>query len=164
MIIRLLSSYQKADIMPTAARASVGRALRVAHYAFRQAFQDELPAGLSLPLAGVLLRLEEEDGLSGAELARRETVTPQTMNQLVARLLDLGLVERRRHQTHGRILTLHLTRAGRRALERCMAIAADIEDRILDGFSAAERRALLAALHRCTQAATSFTAGERLSS
>src|SRR5258707_7752359 len=103
--------------MPIAARAPVGMALRAAFFAFRQAVQEGLPAGLSLPLAGVLLRLDEEDGLSAAELARREMVTAQTMNQLVARLLDLGLVERRRHHTHGRILTIHLTRKGSRTLD-----------------------------------------------
>ncbi len=145
--------------MQLAARAPVGLALRAAHYAFRQALQDRLPAGLSLPLAGVLVRLEEEDGLSSAELARRELVTAQTMTQLVGRLLDLGLVERRRHNTHGRILTVHLTRSGHRTVDRCMSIAADIENRMLDGFSTAERRSLLAALQRCTRAAQTAARG-----
>jgi DNA-binding MarR family transcriptional regulator len=136
-----------------AARAPVGLALRAAHYAFRQALQEQLPVGLSLPLAGVLIRVDEEGGLSAAELARREGVTAQTMNQLVMRLLELGLVERRHHRTHGRILTIHLTRAGRRTLDRCTASAADIEDRMLHGFSRAERRGLLAALQRCARSA-----------
>jgi DNA-binding MarR family transcriptional regulator len=154
----VLSSYQKADIIPTATGAPVGLALRAAHYAFRQALQEVLPAGLSLPLAGVLVQLEQEDGLSAAELARREAVTAQTMTQLVGRLLDLGLVERRRHSTHGRILTIHLTRKGHRAVDTCMSIAGEIENRILDGFTAAERRGLLLALQRCTRSAVSQTA------
>jgi DNA-binding MarR family transcriptional regulator len=137
--------------MPIADRAPVGLALRTASYAFRRALQEQLPAGLSLPLVAVLARLDEEDGLSGAELARRELVTAQTMNQLVVRLLDLGLVERRRHQTHGRILTIHVTRAGQRTLDRCAAIAGRIEERMLVGFSTAERRRLLASLQRCAE-------------
>ena len=92
----------------------VGLALRRALYTFRQALELELrPMQLSLPLAGILVSLGQEDGLSGAELARRETVSAQTMNQLVARLVRRGLVERRPHPTHGRILTLHVTGAGR---------------------------------------------------
>lgn len=43
-------------------------------------------------------------------------MTAQTMNQLVASLVERGLVERRRHHTRGRILTLDLTGAGEAAL------------------------------------------------
>jgi DNA-binding MarR family transcriptional regulator len=121
--------------------------------AFRLAVQDvlrELP--LSLPLASVLLDLSEEDGLSSAELARRETVTAQTMNQLVARLVDRGLVARRRHQTHGRILTLHLTPAGRQMLHRGEQLATRVEHDMLRDFSAQERRRLLDDLNRCARA------------
>jgi DNA-binding MarR family transcriptional regulator len=67
-------------------------------------------------------------------VARRETVTAQTMNQLVARLAERGLVERRGHETHGRILTIHLTEAGRRALADALAVAAVEEERMLRGF------------------------------
>src|ERR1700736_3445359 len=105
-------------------RATVGIALRRAHYTFRQVLEVGLrPLNLSLPLAGILFALAQEDGLSGAELARRETVTAQTMNQLVTRLVERGLVERRPHATHGRILTLHLTDAGRQTLADGQAVA-----------------------------------------
>jgi DNA-binding MarR family transcriptional regulator len=133
-------------------RAAVGIALRRALYTFRQVLEVRLrPLNLSLPLAGILVALGQEDGLSGAELARRETVTPQTMNQLVARLVERGLVERRRHHTHGRILTLHLTTAGEAALVDALAVAAVEEERMLSGFSPRERQQLLSYLERCVE-------------
>ena len=131
----------------------VGLALRRALYTFRQALEVELrPLQLSLPLAGILVSLGQEDGLSGAELARRETVTAQTMNQLVARLVERGLVERRPHRTHGRILTLHLTRAGRQLLADALAVAAAVEERMLSGFSSRDRDRLRGDLDRCVEA------------
>ena len=135
--------------MQPAAEGNVGLALRRALYTFRQALEIELrPLQLSLPLAGILVSLGQEDGLSGAELARRETVTAQTMNQLVARLVKQGLVERRRHPTHGRILTLHLTDAGRQALANGLGLAAAVEAQMLSAFSPRERARLLGDLER----------------
>jgi DNA-binding MarR family transcriptional regulator len=131
----------------------VGIALRRALFTFRQALQCQLrPINLSLAHTGILLALQQEDGLSGAELARRETVTAQTMNQLVARLVERGLVERRRHATHGRILTLHLTDAGRETLADGQALAAAVERCMLSGFSSGERQRLLHDLERCAEA------------
>lgn len=133
--------------------ATVGIALRRAHYTFRQALEPELrPMKLSGPLVGILQSLVQEDGLSGAELARRETVTAQTVNQLVARLVQRELVERRRHATHGRILTLHLTDAGTKALADSLALAAEVEERMLSAFSPRERDRLLHDLWRCVEA------------
>ncbi|HEX4755764.1 MAG TPA: MarR family transcriptional regulator, partial [Candidatus Dormibacteraeota bacterium] len=75
----------------------------------------------------------------------------QTMNQLVAGLVERGLVERRRHHTHGRILTLHLTKAGEAALADALAVAAVEEERMLNGFSSRERQQLLGYLERCVE-------------
>jgi DNA-binding MarR family transcriptional regulator len=144
--------------MATRTEASIGIAMRRAHYTFRQVMEGELrPLALSLPLAGIMLSLRQEDGLSGAELARRETVTAQTMNQLVARLVDRGLVERRRHSSHGRILTLHLTDAGQALLADVLALALDVEDRMLSGFSTSERRRFLGDLERCAQTLAQYS-------
>jgi DNA-binding MarR family transcriptional regulator len=135
------------------AYAPLGRSMRTAHYAFRQVLEGALrPTGMSLPLAGILVRLDEEDGLSSAELARREGVTAQTVNHLVGRLLDLGLVERRQHQTHGRILTVHLTRAGRRTLGVCLRAGDAVEKQMLSDFTPEQRRQLLSGLRRCARA------------
>ena len=140
-------------MQPRPAVPRLGLALRRAQYVFRQALESELrPLQLSLPLASLLFGLSLEDGLSSAELARREAVTAQTMNQTVAGAVERGLVERRRHSTHGRILTLHLTRTGRRALTQALELGAGVEARMLAGFTAPDRRRLLRDLERCADA------------
>lgn len=140
--------------MPTTPRApAVGLALRRAQYAFRFALEAELrPLQLSLSQASLLFNLYQEDGLSSAEIARREGVTAQTMNQVVAGVVERGLVERRPHSSHGRILTLHITRAGRRAMAQALYLGEGVEARMLDGFTAVDRRRLLRDLERCADA------------
>jgi DNA-binding MarR family transcriptional regulator len=149
--------YQEADIIESPRNASIGRALRRTFQAFRMAADAELSSlGMSLPLANVLMDVGAEDGISSAELARRVVVTAQTMNDLVAGLLDRKLVERRRHTSHGRILTVHLTAAGADVVERCTAITADVEQRMLRGLIATERRGLLRDLRRCSDALAGY--------
>ena len=140
--------------MPSTRRGpAVGLALRRAHYAFRFALEAELrPLQLSLSQASLLFNLFEDDGLSSAEIARREGVTAQTMNQVVAGAVERGLIERRPHSSHGRIITLHLTRAGRRAMAQALHLAEGLEAHMLDGFTAADRRRLLRDLERCADA------------
>ena len=148
-----MTAYQEPDYSKRPRRPAVSLAVRHAHYRIRQEIEADLRSiDLSLPQAGILMDLSEEDGLSGAELARRQTVTAQTMNQLVARLLERGLVERRPHGSHGRILTLHLTAEGGRLLDAGLTRAAAVEERMLRAFSAAERARLLRDLQRCVAA------------
>lgn len=140
--------------MPTTHRSpDVGLALRRAHYAFRFALEAKLrPLQLSLSQASLLFTLFQEDGLSSAEIARREGVTAQTMNQVVAGAVERGLVERRPHSSHGRIITLHITRAGKRAMTQALHLGGGLEARMLEGFTAVDRRRLLRDLERCADA------------
>ncbi len=133
--------------------APVGRALRQTLQSFRAAADAELARiSMSLPLANVLIDLVEADGISSAELSRRVSVTAQTMTHLVSSLIDRGLVERRRHQSHGRILTVHLTPDGRRVVAECIAVTTEVERRMTSGLSATQQQRLLADLGRCRAA------------
>ena len=75
------------------------------------------PHGLTPPQYGVLTVLAREPGTSGADLARACTTTPQAMNGVLATLEREGLVKRRPHPTHGRILQATLTGEGQRRVE-----------------------------------------------
>ncbi|WP_432181615.1 MarR family winged helix-turn-helix transcriptional regulator [Streptomyces sp. NBC_00063] len=99
-----------------------------------------LPAHYSL-----LIRVHLEPGLTGAELARRLSVTPQAVASLVSRLEKRGQLERRPHPRHGHVQELHLTDAGRDALRQADAVATRIEQRIIDKLGP-ENAALLTAL------------------
>jgi DNA-binding MarR family transcriptional regulator len=68
---------------------------------------------LSLTEAAVLKRLELDGPATTADLARAESMKPQSMGATVAGLEEGGLVERKPHSTDGRQLLIHLTAKGR---------------------------------------------------
>jgi DNA-binding MarR family transcriptional regulator len=67
---------------------------------------------LSLTESAVLARLAKDGPATTAELARAESMKPQSMGTTVAALEDLGLVERKPHQTDGRQVKIELTAKG----------------------------------------------------
>jgi DNA-binding MarR family transcriptional regulator len=100
----------------------------------------------------LLTALDEEPGLSNADLARRAFVTPQTMNQLLRELEHKRWVTRRPHPDHGRILQADLTQQGHAALRSCHQAVNAIEEQMLAGLSPARRQQLTAARRTCIEA------------
>lgn len=143
---------------PGGGAGDVGYPLKRAQHALRLAMDAALaPLDLSTPQYVVLSVLERaehagEDALSGAELARRCFVTPQTMTGLVGGLEGRALVRRRPHPTHGRVLEVGMTGAGRATLRRAHAAAGAVEDRMLAGRTAADRRQFAVWLQDCAEA------------
>ena len=68
--------------------------------------------GLSWSQAAAMGRLERHGAMTTAELARAETVKPQSMGALLAELEQDGLVRREPHPTDGRQILFSLTDAG----------------------------------------------------
>jgi len=133
--------------------ARVGYALKQAQQALRAAMDDALrPHGLTTAQYAALAALEEGGALSGAELARRSFVTPQTMTDIVAKLEAAGLVERQPGGADRRVVRLGLTEAGRSRLAGGHAVVEAVEERMLRGFADAERAWLRDALRRCADA------------
>jgi DNA-binding MarR family transcriptional regulator len=60
----------------------------------------------------VLSRLEKEGPATIADLARAESVTPQSMGIAVASLEEMGLLERKAHPTDGRQMMIGLSAKG----------------------------------------------------
>jgi DNA-binding MarR family transcriptional regulator len=67
---------------------------------------------LSLTEYAVLARLSKHGPATTAELARAESVRPQSMGATVATLEELGLVERKPDPTDGRQVKIALTTKG----------------------------------------------------
>jgi DNA-binding MarR family transcriptional regulator len=67
---------------------------------------------LSLTEYAVLARVANEGPATTAELARAESVRPQSMSATVATLEEMGLVQRRPHPTDGRQMKIELTAKG----------------------------------------------------
>jgi DNA-binding MarR family transcriptional regulator len=87
--------------------------------------------------------------MSGADLARRAFVTPQTMNRILVNLDKAGLIERAPHAKSGRVLDTRLSPAGRRLLDNCRERVDAVENTMLSGLTAAEREQLRDLLQRC---------------
>lgn len=107
------------------------------------------PHGLTVPQYTALSILRDRGGLSNAQLARRTYVTPQSMNEVIAKLERDGLVARSPAANHGRILEMTLTRAGREVLHRCEDAVTEMESRMLADLDDDDRAQLLTALKDC---------------
>jgi len=68
---------------------------------------------LSLTEAAVIGRLDREGAFTIADLARAESVKPQSMGTVIASLEELGFVARNPHPTDGRQVMIQLTPKGR---------------------------------------------------
>jgi DNA-binding MarR family transcriptional regulator len=118
--------------------------LRAAQHAVRTRLDADLAAtGLTTPQYAVLAEIDRQGELSASALAREFGMSAQTINVLVQGLETAGLLRRSAHPTHGRILLANLTTSGKRASERGRAVCMGLQDRILSGLSASERRVLM---------------------
>jgi DNA-binding MarR family transcriptional regulator len=108
------------------------------------------PLGLTHAQLAALaqLGLDRSHGFSGAELANRAGVTPQSMSTAIASLLERELVVRTPHPTHGRVLEVRITSEGARLLERAQAAAKTVEDRAVAQLSDEEHAHLSSLVHR----------------
>ena len=124
----------------------IGRLHRVLARELREMLR---PYHLSLPAYTALSVLRRRPGLSNAELARRSLITPQAMNELIARLLDCKLVVRRVDSNHNRILQTRLTARGERLMEQCETETRELEQRMLAGIPDSDQLRLLEMLRTC---------------
>jgi DNA-binding MarR family transcriptional regulator len=128
--------------------------LRRTQHAVRTGLDAELAStGLTTPQYTVLAALEREGDLSASDLAREFGMTAQTVNVLVRALEQCGLLRRKQHPDHGRILLLSLTSAGRRALNHGRQIALRFQQAVLREMPSAERVELMRRLQAVERAA-----------
>jgi DNA-binding MarR family transcriptional regulator len=117
----------------------VGRMDRVVRRHIHDAVKGH---GLSVNQYTTLSVLDRRSGLSNAQLARRALVSPQSMNEVLLTLERRGLVRRRAHPDHGRILQARLTAKGRRLLAACDAGVREVEARMIGDLSPSDQAAL----------------------
>jgi DNA-binding MarR family transcriptional regulator len=67
---------------------------------------------LSLTESAVMKRLATDGPATTADLARAESMRPQSMGTTIAALEEMGLVERKPHPTDGRQVNIDLTPKG----------------------------------------------------
>jgi DNA-binding MarR family transcriptional regulator len=122
---------------------AISQVRRAARRAARQAWEQEpLP-----PAHSELLRLAaDRPGITVADAAHELRLAPNTVSTLVGKLTAAGLLRRSRGPQDARTALLTITDSARRRLAQYRDLRADLAGRALSRLSAADRRALAAAL------------------
>jgi DNA-binding MarR family transcriptional regulator len=120
-----------------------GFLLRQAWVELRAALEGVLREhGITPPQYGALSVLARDAPMSGADLARASSTTAQATNGVVATLEREGLVERRPHPTHGRILEVFLSDEGKRRVEAANPAVRELEAIIEAGYASEQVAAI----------------------
>lgn len=94
----------------------------------------------------IMARLEEAGPLTTADLARAESVKPQSMGGTLAAMEEEGLVERQPHPTDGRQILYALTDEGLEARRKVSLAKREWLLAAIAQLSRAEQKTLLAAV------------------
>jgi DNA-binding MarR family transcriptional regulator len=126
------------------------RLWRASHTRIAEALET---VGLTPALFGLLNFLGAREGAIQQEIGSAMGIDPSTMVSLIDELESAGLARRRPHPTDRRAREVSITPKGRRLLERARRMAFQVEDEVLRGLTAAERRQLLTLLRRALSSA-----------
>ena len=140
---------------PSRAEQVIGFLFKSLHHSLRQAVDEALRRNnfeLSFAHMATLFGLHFEPGSTGAQLARRATVSPQTINPVLRRLEAEGLIERRPHPDSLRADSWFLTDEGTAQFRRAQAVAEGVFSRMLSALEEPEIERLQDYLRRCIAA------------
>ncbi len=124
---------------------------RLAKQVMRRSDPEAL--GMDLRLLMALSYLGDHDGAPQQELVDALCMDAKNVVLLLNDLEDMGHLIRRRDSEDRRRHRVHITDAGRRALERAARAQEAIEDDVLQGLDAEERATLWALLTRALRGA-----------
>ncbi|WP_037582478.1 MarR family winged helix-turn-helix transcriptional regulator [Phaeacidiphilus oryzae] len=116
--------------------------------------------GLRLGQDHLLAALWEEDGRTPGEIAAATNVTTPAVTKVSARMVEAGLITRRRDERDNRLVRLYLTDAGRALREPVETERRLLEETITAGLTAAERKHLMSALAKIHRSASELLDAE----
>ena len=109
--------------------------------------------GLTPALFALLNVIGAREGAIQQELGSAMGIDRSTMVALIDQLESAGLAKRRPSATDRRARQIEITPKGRRLLQRARRMVAQVEDGVLAGLTAEERRELEALLRRALDSA-----------
>jgi MarR family transcriptional regulator, organic hydroperoxide resistance regulator len=127
--------------------------------------QMERATGIPGAQLWALHEVAQTNGLSVGELASRLRVHQTTVSNLLNRLEASGFLHRARAPSDRRMVHIHITAAGRKALKRAAAPARGLLPSVLDTMSAAQLRKVhdgLAVLVECLGGSNAALAAQPL--
>ena len=116
--------------------------------------------GLRLGQDHLLAALWEQDGRTPGEIAAATNVTTPAVTKVSARLVEAGLLTRRRDGRDNRLVRLWLTDAGSALREPVQAERRLLEEKITENLTPAEREHLMRALAKVCQSASELLGGD----
>ena len=129
---------------------SVGYVLKQVHASLRTAMDETLrPLDLTVPQSACLELLGQDPGLSNSELARRAFVTRQSMNLVLRRLQERGLLTRPDQAPYGRALPSELTQDGLDILRQASIAVRAVEKQLFAPLAPEQQRRLREDLAAC---------------
>jgi DNA-binding MarR family transcriptional regulator len=99
--------------------------------------------------------------LSSAQLSRRFSMTPQSMNELVQALMQKKLLRKMVDPAHRRILRISLTAKGKLLLEKCNTALDAMEEPLLKKLSATETNTLRNLIGKILETAKEMAMSEK---
>ena len=126
------------------------RLWRVSHTHTAEALES---IGLTTALFALLNVLGAREGAIQQELGAAMGIDPSTMVSLIDQLEAAGLAKRRPRPTDRRAREVVITPKGRRALQRARQLTLQVENDVLRGLTAPERRQLLTLLRHALSSA-----------
>lgn len=100
--------------------------------------QELAPYGLTFPQFVILLRLNDGECSTAAELAREVYTDTGAMTRMLDRLECKGIIRRVRSLEDRRVFNLEITETGRDAVAKVRVIAVNVLNRYFGDFSAEE--------------------------
>jgi DNA-binding MarR family transcriptional regulator len=104
----------------------------------------------------VLCALEHNDGVSQTDLVEMTDIDRSTLAEMARRMLERGLITRKRTEEDMRANAVAITPLGRKALRSARTAAERAEKRMLDALPAAERPRLVKLLSAIATDADNF--------
>lgn len=140
----------------------IGWLFREINVQFRESIEDALDrqkVDLGFGQVSALSILSANPGINGAQLARRNMVTPQAMTGILRQLAEKGLVERQAHPESQRADSWHVTAEGEQALRRGRSAFAEVTSRMLEGLARPDVPRLESYLRECADSLSAARAG-----
>ncbi|GAA1943568.1 hypothetical protein GCM10009837_82010 [Streptomyces durmitorensis] len=84
-----------------------------ANNSVHRALNEQLRSlNVTMTQLGIVMTLDQHGPLSGADLARGQNITPQSVTTALAHLQQIGWIERHPHPVHKRVVLVEPTKAG----------------------------------------------------
>lgn len=129
-------------------RDTPGHLLRRAHQTHNAVWTEVVGGELTSVQFALLTAVATTEGADQRRIADHIGSDRSTIADMALRLERRGLLDQRRDPDDGRRRILALTPAGQELHDRLLPLVAEVQTRLLEGFSADERASLVALLTR----------------